>query len=67
MYISIKKVIYISMIDGLLLKPTHPALSLESTFVQRAFGSEGPNGHIAAAYSEVNYHNVMCRHINQFQ
>lgn len=55
------------MIDGLLLKPTHPALSLESTFVQRAFGSEGPNGHIAAAYSEVNYHNVMCKHINQFQ
>lgn len=41
------------MIDGRLLQPTRPALSLDSTFVQRAFGSGGPNGHIVAAYTEV--------------
>ena len=32
---------------------THPALSLDSTFVQRAFGSGGPDGHISVAYTEV--------------
>lgn len=41
------------MIDGRLLQPTRPALSLDSTFVQRAFGSGGPNGHISVAYTEV--------------
>lgn len=44
---------YFSMIDGRLLQPTRPALSLDSTFVQRAFGSGGPNGHISVAYTEV--------------
>ena len=42
------------MMDGRLLQPTHPALSLDSTFVQRAFGSGGPDGHIAVAYTEVD-------------
>lgn len=42
-----------SMIDGLLLRPSRPALSIDSTFVQRAFGSGGPNGHIVATYTEV--------------
>ena len=42
-----------SMKDGRLLQPTRPALSLDSTFVQRAFGSGGPNGHISVAYTEV--------------
>jgi hypothetical protein len=42
------------MADGLLLRPTRPALSIDSTFVQRAFGSGGPNGHMVAAYTEVS-------------
>ena len=42
------------MIDGCLLQPTHPALSLDSTFVQQAFGSGGSDGHIAVAYTEVD-------------
>lgn len=42
------------MMDGQLLQPTRPALSLDSTFVQRAFGSGGPDGHITAAYTEVH-------------
>ena len=42
-----------SMMDGRLLQPSRPALSLDSTFLQRAFGSGGPNGRIAAAYTEV--------------
>ena len=41
------------MMDGLLLRPSRPALSIDSTFVQRAFGSGGPNGHIVATYTEV--------------
>ena len=40
--------------DGLLLKPSRPALSLDSTFVQRAFGKGGPNGVVSAAYTEVS-------------
>ena len=44
------------MIDGLLLRPTRPALSLDSTFVQRAFGSGGPNGHVVATFTEVGLH-----------
>ena len=42
-----------SMTDGRLLRPTRPALSLDSTFAQRAFGSGGPNGHMVAAFTEV--------------
>ena len=42
------------MMDGRLLQPTRPALSLDSTFVQRAFGSGGPDGHIVVAYTEVD-------------
>ena len=41
------------MMDGRILKPTHPAMSIDSTFVQRAFGSGGPDGQFAAAYAEV--------------
>ena len=42
------------MTDGLLLRPTRPALSIDSTFVQRAFGSGGPEGHVAAAFTEAS-------------
>ena len=41
------------MDDGLLLKPTRPGMSLDSTFVQRAFGRGGPIGVAEAAYTEV--------------
>lgn len=45
--------------DGLLLKPSRPALSLDSTFVRRAFGGEGgPDGAITAAYTEVRLANI---------
>jgi hypothetical protein len=39
--------------DGQILKPTHPAMSIDSTFIQRAFGSGGPQGQFAAAFTEV--------------
>ena len=39
--------------DGRILKPTHPAMSIDSTLIQRAFGSGGPEGQFAAAFSEV--------------
>jgi hypothetical protein len=41
------------MTDGRLLKPTHPAMSLDSTFLYRAFKSSGPNGQLWAAFTEV--------------
>ena len=41
--------------DGRILKPTHPAMSIDSTFIQRAFGSGGPEGQFAAAFTEVYY------------
>ena len=40
-----------SMKDGLLLKPTRPAMSLDSTFTQRAFGEGGPKGQLWAGYT----------------
>ena len=42
------------MMDGRLLQPTRPLLSLDSTFVQRAFDSGGPHVHVSVAYTEVN-------------
>ena len=39
--------------DGRLLKPTRPAMSLDSTFLYRAFGQGGPNGQVYAAFTEV--------------
>ena len=39
------------MEDGLLLKPTWPAMSLDSTFTQRAFGEEGPKGQLWTGYT----------------
>ena len=39
--------------DGLLLKPTRPAMSLDATFLYRAFGEGGPNGQVTIAYTEV--------------
>ena len=53
-YNSAPLIIYYSMMDGRLLQPTRPALSLDSTFIQQAFGRGGPNGRIAAAYTEVH-------------
>ena len=40
-----------SMENGLLLKPTRPAMSLDSTFTQRAFGEGGPKGELWAGYT----------------
>jgi len=39
------------MEDGLLLKPTRPAMSLDSTFTQRAFGEGGPKGLLWTGYT----------------
>ncbi len=41
------------MKDGRLLKTTYPAMSLDSTFLKRAFGSKGPDGQMTAAFTEV--------------
>ena len=46
------------MADGLLLKPSQPAMSLDSTFLYHAFGKGGPNGEVVASYSEVSNLNV---------
>ena len=52
----------------MLLKPTHPAMSLDSTFTQRAFGEGGPDGQLWAGYtaydenSLVNQHHVLWQH-----
>jgi len=43
------------MENGLLLKPTRPAMSLDSTIVQRAFGEGGPKGQVWVGYT--NYEN----------
>ena len=40
-----------SMENGLLLKPTRPAMSLDSTFTQRAFGKGGPDGELWVGYT----------------
>ena len=44
------------MKDGRLLKPTHPAMSIDNTFVQKAFGSGGPDGQLWAAFTVVSGH-----------
>lgn len=46
------------MSDGRLLKPTRPAMSLDSTFLYRAFGQGGPNGQVYAAFTEVAVHTL---------
>ena len=43
-----------SMENGLLLKPTCPAMSLDSTFTQRAFGEGGPDGELWVGYTVYN-------------
>ena len=48
------------MEDGLLLKPTRPAMSLDSTFTQRAFGEGGPKGELWAGYT-VYYNSPVSR------
>ena len=40
------------MADGRLLKPTHPAMSVDSTSLQRVFGSGGATGQLWIAFSE---------------
>ena len=42
-----------SMQDGRILKPTHPAMSLDSTFLRRTFGEAGPTGQMSASFTEV--------------
>lgn len=42
------------MDDGLLFKPTKPTMSLDGTFLQRAFGTGGPNGQVYSSYSVVS-------------
>ena len=41
------------MSSGLLLKATRPAMSLDATFIQRAFGSYGADGKLWASYTVV--------------
>ena len=43
------------MSNGRLLKPSRPAMSLDSTFLQRAFGKGGPKGRVHVTYSLVRY------------
>ena len=50
------------MEDGLLLKPTRPAMSLDSTFTQRAFGEGGPKGQLWAGYTA--YKQPLVSHYN---
>ena len=50
------------MEDGLLLKPTRPAMSLDSTFTQRAFGEGGPKGQLWSGYTA--YKQSMVSHYN---
>jgi len=48
--------------DGLLLKPSRPATSIDATFAFRAFGYGGPDGEVTATYSdlgELRYHHVL--------
>jgi hypothetical protein len=47
---------HFSMKDGRLLKVTHPAISLDSTILRRALGTDGPAGYMTAAYTEVRTH-----------
>ena len=42
------------MRDGRLLKPSHPAMSADSSFVYRAFNKDGPSGQLYAGYTEVS-------------
>ena len=42
------------MEDGRLLKPSRPAMSLDSTIIQRAFESGGPDGELWSAYTVVS-------------
>ena len=52
-----------SMPDGRLLKTTHPAMSLDSTFLKRALGTKGPDGQMTAAFTEVRMNSsVMYSH-----
>jgi hypothetical protein len=37
--------------DGLLLKPDRPAINIDATWLQRAFGSGGPNGDVITTYT----------------
>ena len=41
------------MSDGRLLKPTRPALTVDSSFVYRAFKKNGPDGEVYVAYTQV--------------
>ena len=50
------------MEDGLLLKPMRPAMSLDSTFTQRAFGEGGPKGQLWAGYTA--YKQPLVSHYN---
>jgi hypothetical protein len=43
-----------SMSDGLLLKPSKPMMSLDSTFVMRALGKSGPDGYATATFSQIS-------------
>jgi len=43
------------MSDGRLLKPSHPVMSVDSSFVYRAFKKDGPSGQLYAGYTEVRF------------
>ena len=38
------------MSDGRLLKPSHPVMSVDSSFVYRSFKKDGPSGQLYAGY-----------------
>ena len=42
------------MKDGRLLKPSRPAMSINSTFQQRCFDKYGPSGYVWATFTEVS-------------
>ena len=42
------------MKDSRLLKPSRPAMSINSTFQQRCFDKYGPSGYVWATFTEVS-------------
>ena len=46
-------ILFGSMTDGFLLKPSRPMRSIDSTFLQRAFGAGGPSGELWTTMTQV--------------
>ncbi len=58
MFVGLIVFVSCSMTDGRLLKPSYPAMSIDSTFVQRVFHSGGPDGQLWAAFTVVSNINL---------